>query len=59
MKNKISRRMVKVTASVLIVMVLLCVWAPSANADESRICRKALSKCFVDAVIILIFVLSS
>jgi len=52
MKNNTQRRTVKLTASVLIVLVLLCVWAPSARADS--ICKKALAKCFVDAVISLI-----
>ena len=52
MKKKTKRRTVKLTASALIVLVLLCAWVPSAHADS--ICKKALSKCFVDAVIALI-----
>lgn len=52
MKNKTKRKTVKLTASVLIVMVLLCAWAPSAHADS--ICKRAMSKCLVDAFIVLI-----
>jgi len=52
MKNNPKRRVIKLTASALIVCVLLCAWAPSAHAGN--ICNKALSKCLVDAVIALI-----
>ncbi len=52
MKINTKGRTVKLTASVLIVCVLLCVWAPSIHAGN--ICRKALTKCLVDAVIALI-----
>ncbi len=47
-----KRRVLKLTASTLIVCMLLCAWAPSAHAGN--ICKRALSKCFVDAVIALI-----
>lgn len=52
MKNNTKGRTVKLTASVLIVCVLLCAWAPSIHAGN--ICRKAVTKCLVDAVIALI-----
>jgi hypothetical protein len=52
MKNMTKRKTVKLTASVLILLVLFCVWAPSARAES--ICRKAMTKCFVDAAITLI-----
>jgi len=52
MKINAKRRIVKLTASALIVCVLLCAWAPSAHAGN--ICKKAVTKCLVDAVIALI-----
>lgn len=52
MKNKTKRKAVKWTASALIVLVLLCAGAPSAQADS--ICRRAVIKCLVDAAIALI-----
>ena len=52
MKNKTKRKAVKWTASALIVLVLLCAGAPSAQADS--ICRRAVTKCLVDAAITLI-----
>lgn len=53
MKNSTQNRAVKLTASTLIVLVLLCSWASAATAE--RICKNALAKCFVDAVITMIF----
>ncbi len=52
MNDIIKRRTVRLTASGLIVLVLLGVWAPCVYAEN--ICKKALTKCFVDAVITLI-----
>ena len=52
MKNNTQRRTVKLTAGVLMVLVLLYAWAPSAHADS--ICKKALTKCFIDAAVSLI-----
>ncbi|MFC2167962.1 hypothetical protein ACFLRW_03180 [Acidobacteriota bacterium] len=52
MKNISKKRTVKFTASALIVLVLFCVAAPSAHAES--ICRRALTKCLVDAAIALI-----
>lgn len=52
MKNITKGRTVKLTASVLIVCVLLFAWAPSIHAEN--ICRKAITKCLIDAVIALI-----
>ncbi len=52
MKIIAKRRVLKMTASALIVCMLLCVWAPSAQARD--ICKKAVSKCLIDAVIALI-----
>ncbi len=52
MKIIAKRRVLKLTASTLIVFMLLCAWAPSAHARN--ICRKAVSKCLIDAVIALI-----
>ncbi len=52
MKNISQRRPVELTAMLLIVLVLLGVCAPSAQAGD--ICKKALTKCLIDAVITLI-----
>ncbi len=52
MKIIAKRRVLKLTASALIVCVLLCAWAPSAHARN--ICGRALSKCLIDSVIALI-----
>ncbi len=52
MKNKTKRKTVKWTASALIVLVLLCAGAPSAQAED--LCRRAMTKCLVDAAIALI-----
>lgn len=47
-----KRRVLKLTASALIVCMLLCAWAPSAHARN--ICNKAVSKCLIDALIAFI-----
>jgi len=52
MKIITKRKVLKLTASALIVCMLLCVWAPSAHAGN--ICKKAASKCLIDATIALI-----
>jgi len=51
-KKNTKSRAAKWTAGALIVLVLLCVGIPSAHAD--RICKRALTKCLVDAAIALI-----
>ena len=52
MKNKAKRMAVMWTAYVLIVLVLLS--AGTASAQSKDICRRAATKCLVDAAIALI-----
>jgi len=52
MINIAKRRAVKWTAGALIVLVLLCAGAPSVQAES--ICRRAMTRCLVDAAIALI-----
>ena len=52
MINIAKRRAVKWTAGALIVLVLLCAGVPSVQAEG--LCRRAMTKCLVDAAIALI-----